>query len=90
VELNSVYPPGYTEFTKETDVAFVNFMSSRIGRAVRIALGSAMIAIGIRLAGGWLALSIIGIVPVAAGAFGVCLIAPLFHRPLRAPGSQGA
>jgi hypothetical protein len=75
---------------KETDVTFVNFMSGGTGRAVRIVVGLAMIAIGLVLGGGWLALSIVGLVPLAAGALGLCLLAPLFHLPLRATGSPGA
>jgi len=35
-------------------------------------------------------LSIVGLVPLAAGALGLCLLAPLFHLPLRATGSPGA
>jgi len=65
----------------------VNLMSGGVGRAVRVAAGLAMIAIGLALGGGWVALSIVGLVPLAAGVFGLCLLAPLFHQPLRATGS---
>lgn len=71
-------------------MTFVNFMSGGTGRAVRIVVGLAMIAIGLVLGGGWLALSIVGLVPLAAGALDLCLLAPLFHLPLRATGSPGA
>ena len=71
-------------------MAFVNLMGSSIGRVARIAAGLAMISIGLVVGGGWLALSVAGIVPLAAGALGFCLIAPLFHQPLRATGSLEA
>ncbi len=65
----------------------VNFMSSGLGRGVRIVVGLVMVGVGLVLGGGWLALSVAGLVPLAAGAFGFCLIAPLLHQPLRAAGS---
>jgi hypothetical protein len=61
----------------------VDFMQGAIGRATRIALGLALIGAGIAIGGvGWILMAI-GLVPLAAGAFGVCLVAPLLHEPLR-------
>ena len=71
-------------------MALMSFMSSGPGRAARVAVGSAMVGTGLALGGGWLALSIVGLAPLAAGAFGVCLLAPLFHLPLRPAGPPGA
>ncbi len=71
-------------------MSLVNFMSSGVGRGARIAAGLVMVGVGLALGGGWLALSIVGLVPLAAGAFGFCLVAPLVHQPLRATGSPGA
>jgi hypothetical protein len=71
-------------------MTLVNVMSSGIGRAARIAVGLAIVGTGLALGGGWLALSVVGLVPLAAGAFGVCLLAPLLHLPLRSAGSPGA
>lgn len=71
-------------------MTLVNLMSSGIGRWARIVVGLAMVGLGLVLGGGWLALSLVGLVPLAAGAFGFCLLAPLFHQPLRATCSPGA
>ena len=71
-------------------MSLVNFMSSGIGRVARSVVGLAMIGIGLAVGGGWLALSIVGLAPLAAGAFDFCLIAPLFHHPLHATGSRKA
>ncbi len=71
-------------------MTLVNFMSRGIGRRARLFVGLVMLGVGLALNGGWLALSMVGLVPLAAGAFGFCLIAPLLHQPLRAAGSRGA
>ena len=61
----------------------VRFMQTGVGRVARVALGGALIAVGIVLGGGWLALTVVGVVPTVAGLAGVCLVAPLFHASLR-------
>ena len=66
--------PGYMARAKETDVTFVNFMSGGTGRAVRIVVGPAMIAIGLVLVGGWSALAIVG--PCATGGRRARLVSP--------------
>ena len=71
-------------------MTLVTFMSSRVGRGARVVIGLAMVGMGLALGGGWLALALVGLVPLAAGALGLCLIAPLLHQPLRATGSMGA
>lgn len=71
-------------------MTLVNFMSSRVGRGARVVVGLVMVGVGLVLGGGWLALTLVGLVPLAAGAFGFCLIAPLLHQPLRATRSTGA
>jgi hypothetical protein len=43
----------------------------------------ALIVIGFALGGGWLTLSIVGLVPFFAGVFNVCLLAPLLGQPLK-------
>jgi len=61
----------------------VRFMESSVGRGARVGAGLGLIGAGIALGGlGW-TLVVVGLVPLAAGAFGVCLLAPLFHTPLR-------
>ncbi len=64
---------------------FLHFMESTAGRALRASAGVILIAVGIALGGAWLVLSVVGLVPLAAGAFGFCLLGPLFHKPLRSP-----
>ncbi len=53
-------------------------MRSGAGRGLRIVAGGALIVAGIAIGGtGETILAIVGIVPLAAGAFNVCLFAPL-------------
>ena len=60
-------------------MSFVTFMSSPAGRAVRAIAGLAFIAWGV--VDGILALVLVGLVPLAAGVFNVCLLGPLFKAP---------
>jgi len=62
-------------------MAFIRFINSPAGRIVRVVAGLALIAIGIVRGGGWLALAAIGLVPLAAGAFDLCILGPLFKLP---------
>ena len=60
-------------------------MNSMVGRGVRVVLGLVLVVLGLVVGGGGgLALAIVGLVPLAAGAFGVCLAAPLFRAPFAA------
>jgi hypothetical protein len=68
---------------KETTMALVHFMESTAGRILRVIAGVALVILGMALGGAWLILSVVGLVPIAAGAFGFCLLGPLFHHPLR-------
>ena len=63
---------------------FFSFMASPAGRAVRVVAGLVLVVLGALLGGAWWLLAAIGLVPLLAGALDVCLLAPLFHRPLRA------
>ncbi len=60
-------------------MSFAKFMSSTTGRAVRVVAGLALIVWG--LAAGIPALIVVGLVPLAAGVFNVCLLAPLLKAP---------
>jgi Protein of unknown function (DUF2892) len=60
-------------------MSFARFMSSTTGRAIRVIAGLAIIIWG--FAAGIPALVVVGLVPLAAGAFNVCLIAPLLKAP---------
>ena len=63
----------------------VKLMNGTAGRSGRALAGLALIIAGITIGGtGGLVLAVIGVVPLAAGAAGVCLAAPLLHTPLRA------
>lgn len=63
---------------------FVNVMVTPAGRIARAVAGIAIIAAGLGAVGGsaGLALAAVGLVPLAAGAFDICVFAPLFHLPL--------
>ena len=63
----------------------VRFMNGTAGRSARVLAGLALIIGGIATGGtGGLVLAVIGVIPLAAGAAGACLAAPLAHAPLRA------
>ena len=64
-------------------MALVRFLESTAGRTIRGVVGLAMIGVGVWLGGyGWV-LAAAGLVPLGAAVGDVCLIAPLFHAPLR-------
>lgn len=60
---------------------FLAFMPSTAGRATRVIAGATLIALGLILGSGWTALAVVGLVPLAAGVFDVCLFAPLGKMP---------
>lgn len=64
-------------------MAFAKFMAGPVGRIVRIVAGIALIAVGLLVVGdtAGIVLAVVGLVPIAAGVFNVCLIAPLIRAP---------
>ncbi len=68
-------------------MAFASFMSSATGRVLRIVVGLGLIGWGVYLAvvanslviG--IVLAVVGLVPLMAGLFDVCVFAPLFRAP---------
>jgi hypothetical protein len=64
---------------------FISFMASRNGRIVRIVVGLALVVWGFfgidNVTTGTIVL-IVGLVPLAAGIFDFCVLAPLFGAPL--------
>jgi hypothetical protein len=64
-------------------MGLINFMSSGVGRLTRVLAGIALIIAGFALSGGWLSLSVVGLVPLFAGALNVCLLAPLMGQPFK-------
>lgn len=59
----------------------LRFLGSGPGRIARLVAGLVLIAIGVGQNGAWRALGVVGLVPLAAGAFDVCLLGPLFRLP---------
>lgn len=66
-------------------MALVHFLEGSTGRIARMAAGLALVGLGVGLSiafgGAWWVVAVVGVVPFAAGLFGVCLLAPLFHEP---------
>ena len=64
----------------------VQFLAGSAGRWTRIAAGTALVVAGIWTSAskvwGW-ALVAVGLIPIAAGAFDFCLLAPLMGRPIK-------
>ncbi len=63
----------------------IRFLASTNGRIVRAVVGIVLIILGWQVVGdtaGWI-LVIIGLIPLAAGVFDFCLLAPLFGKPFR-------
>jgi hypothetical protein len=65
--------------------AFIRFMASPTGRILRIVAGSALIASGLMITGGskGTLIAAIGLLPILTGVLNICVIAPLFGKPLR-------
>lgn len=65
-------------------MAIARFMATPIGRGLRIVLGLALIVAGLATGGtvGWI-VSLVGIVPIVAGAANLCLLAPILGAPLK-------
>ena len=64
-------------------MAFARFMASLAGRGLRIAAGLALVFLGIFGVGGtagWV-VAAVGLVPLLAGVFNVCLFGPLLGAP---------
>ncbi|HUY15937.1 MAG TPA: YgaP-like transmembrane domain [Acidimicrobiales bacterium] len=64
-------------------MSVIKFMSSSAGRLLRVVVGVSLVAVGLVVGGGWLTLSAIGLIPLFAGVFGLCLLAPLVGQPLK-------
>jgi hypothetical protein len=62
----------------------VGFMASRTGRWSRMLAGSALVVGGLssRSSKGK-AMALVGLVPLLAGAFDICLLGPLFGLPMQ-------
>ncbi len=68
------------------------FLASQAGRLTRVVAGVILILIGLLAFDGTtlgVIITVIGLVPLAAGSFDVCLFAPLFGLPFRGPKLRG-
>ncbi len=65
-------------------MALAKFMAGPIGRGARIVLGIVLIVLGLAVVGdtAGLILAAVGVVPILAGVFNVCLIGPIIGAPL--------
>jgi uncharacterized membrane protein HdeD (DUF308 family) len=64
---------------------FVKFMASRNGRITRIVAGAVLILLGFFVVENTttgIILMVVGLVPLLAGIFDYCLLAPLFGAPI--------
>jgi hypothetical protein len=64
-------------------MALIKFLASPAGRVVRIVAGLVLIGLGLLVLQDLLGviLAVIGLVPLLAGIFDVCVFAPLFGQP---------
>jgi hypothetical protein len=66
----------------------IKFLASPAGRITRIVLGIILVAIGffanINTVVGYI-LIVVGLVPLVAGIFDICVFAPLFGAPISGP-----
>lgn len=61
----------------------IELIGSRPGRLVRVIAGLALIAVGLRSHGAGRVLAVVGLVPLGAGTFDVCLLGPAVKRPFQ-------
>jgi uncharacterized membrane protein HdeD (DUF308 family) len=67
---------------------FVKFMASRNGRITRIVVGAVLILLGFFVVENnttGVILMVVGLIPLLAGIFDFCLLAPLFGAPMSGP-----
>lgn len=62
-------------------MSFLRFVGSSRGRVVRVVGGLLLMTFGLSGDGRRKVLAVAGVVPLAAGAFDVCLLGPLFRLP---------
>jgi len=66
-------------------MAFLSFMNTTVGRAIRVVMGVALIVAGLAIGGGLgIGLALFALLPIATGVFGICPFNPLIGQPLRA------
>ncbi|MFI0525082.1 MAG: YgaP-like transmembrane domain [Ilumatobacteraceae bacterium] len=66
-------------------MAFLRFMNSRPGRAIRAVAGGTVLAIAILVGGGLgVALGVLAVMLIGTAVLGICPISPFFGQPMRA------
>jgi len=70
-------------------MAFAEFMSTPLGRVLRVVFGGLLIYVGLNVVQGvgGTVIALLGIVPIAAGLLNLCILGPLIGAPFR--GSSG-
>ncbi len=68
-------------------MAVMQFIVSGAGRALRVVAGLVLIGVGLAVlrGPGGVIVAVVGLVPLAAGVFDVCLFAPLVGLPFLGP-----
>lgn len=65
---------------------FAQFLASSAGRLIRFLAGVALIVAGALIGGTWgIVMIVVGVVPLLAGAFDVCVFSALFGGPFSGP-----
>jgi hypothetical protein len=65
-------------------MAFTEWMAGAAGRTLRVIAGLILIGIGLYVQGIWgIVIAVVGVVPVLAGIFNFCLVAPILGAPFR-------
>ncbi|MEO8104737.1 MAG: DUF2892 domain-containing protein [Candidatus Saccharibacteria bacterium] len=64
-------------------MGFAEFMTSMLGRGIRIVAGMVLVFVGLIAMHGaaGIILAVVGLVPLLAGIFNFCVFAPLFGGP---------
>ncbi len=64
---------------------FARFINSPAGRVARIVVGLGLLVWGytLRAGGTGIVLMVVGLVPLGAGSFDLCIISPLLGGPIR-------
>ncbi len=66
--------------------ALISFMQNNFGRSLRVILGLVLVYAGLFVLGGTFGVivAIIGLLPIAMGVWGPCLLGFVFKQPKRA------
>jgi hypothetical protein len=69
----------------------IKFLASKTGRIIRVIAGIALVAWGLLGLAGTTGIIVaaIGLVPLLAGLFDVCVFAPLFRNPFKGKDIRG-